>query len=116
MRGRTNKPALVYNTLMWAKYVRKKKTKSASVGNDVNGCECRMWNSREKHRLAITKSIAYLCLSIALLMKCLMSYFPSKRSTWILQINHGAKVAPVWKMMPYLLGKFIFLRAIKVER
>lgn len=116
MRGRTNKPALVYNTLMWAKYVRKKKTKSASVGNDVNGCECRMWNSREKHRLAITKSIAYLWLSIVLLMKCLMSYFPSKRSAWILQINHGAKVAPVWKMMPYLLGKFLFLRAIKVER
>lgn len=112
MRGRTNKPALVYNTLMWAKYVRKKKTKAASVGNDVNGCECRMWN----RSLAITKSIAYLCLSIALLMKCLMSYFPSKRSAWILQINHGAKVAPVWKMMPYLLGKFLFLRAIKVER
>lgn len=84
MRGRINKFVFVYNILMWVKYVRKKKIKLVSVGNDVNGCECRMWNRREKYYLVIIKLIVYLCLSIVLLMKCFMSYFFFKRFVWIL--------------------------------
>lgn len=55
------------------------KTKSASVRYDVNGCECRMGIGREKHSLAITKSIIHLCFKYCPINEGQQELFPFER-------------------------------------